>query len=344
MKRIMRWCWFLSFTTLALLVAPAPVLACSCSGIADIGTALSRAELVVVGRVERRLEPDYSIESMPSPSGDGVGWSMRFDPAPVAVKVVRALKGEATGEIRVTTDIMCYRSFNLEDFKPGDTFVFPIVEKTDSGLHVLPSCSHSAAKVVDGMLYTSEFVRGGGRQITPYLSLTAVRFLLPQGLLHKLGQYLAAGFIVLLVPTLITHRIRRRTMREAIGSARKINVRSVMAIMWMLLCGMLCIGLALLQIWPLPIGITLAFACAIAAAGLAFKWRWSEGFSYGMSLLWISGAVAGTWWVLSEYFEVFDGFPKEMVIFVAVVALIITGMLWYADTVRRRFSPSRGSA
>jgi hypothetical protein len=298
----------------------------------------------VVGRVERRLEPDYSANARPSPFGDGVAWEIRFDPAPVAVKVVQVLKGEAHGEIRVTTDFMCYRSFGLDDFKPGDTFVFPFSQITDSGLHVLPSCSHSAAKLVDGMLYTNEFVHGGGRQLSPYLSLTTVRFLLPLGLLHKFGQYFAGGFALLLISILVTHRFRSRTMRDASDSARKINLRSVLAILWMLLCGSLCLALSWLQVLPLPIGIALAVACAIAAAGLAFKWRWSEGLSYGMTLLWICGGIAGTWSIVSGYFEFFDDIPQELVIFVAVVALTIIGMLWYADTVRRRFSPSRGPA
>lgn len=344
MKRFMRELRFLIFPVLALLGTSPLALACSCWGTADIGTAMSRAEIVVVGRVERRLEADYSPKSRPSPSGDGIEWSFRIDDAPVAVTVLESLKGDVAGEIRVTTEVMCYRSFDLEDFSPGDTFVFPIYEQTDSELYVLPSCSHSAAKLVNGKLYTNEFVRGGGRELSPYLSLSAVRLLLPLGLLDKQTQYLVGAFVVLLTPILVTHLVRRRTLREPDDSARKINLRSAMAILWMLLCGTLCLALGWLQIWPMTLGIPLASGCALAAAGLAFRWRWSEGFSYGMSLLWICGGAVGTWQTVSEGFQFYESIPKELIIAMAIIGLTFVGMLWYADTVRRRFSPSRGPA
>src|SRR3954468_14978010 len=146
----------LASVALGLSAISAPASACSCSGTTDIGTAMTRADIVVLGRVERRLGPDSSRDITRSPFDDSLESTVDVDyPAPVLVKVLTVLKGDAAGEISITTDFMCYRSFDIEDLKPGETFVFPIVEKTMSGLHVLPSCSHSAAKLVDGELYTN---------------------------------------------------------------------------------------------------------------------------------------------------------------------------------------------
>jgi hypothetical protein len=347
MNGIMRQIRFLASVAVPWAAVSAPALACTCLGTMDIGTAITLAETVVVGRVERRLDPDnWTNLRPPSPSEDN---SIAVDvgyPAPLAVTVIEVLKGDAAGEIRITTDYMCYRSFDLEDIKPGETFVFPIFETAEPGLHILPSCSHSAAKLVDGMLYTNDFVRGGGRRLDPYMSLSVVRVLLPLGLLHRWGQYFAAGVLLMLIPIVITHRIRRRSVLDPVDSGRPLNLRSIAAILWMLVCAGFIAFIPILDRWLLPvvIGVALAVTFALAAAGFAFRWRWTEGISYGLALLWIGACIATIWFIFAEHLEYSEPIGKSIGIFLLIVTLTIIAMLWYADTVRRRFSPSRGPA
>src|SRR4051794_15067219 len=77
-----------------LACAPASSLACSCWGTQSIGNALTTADAVIVGKVERHIEPDYS--------------SGHQRPAIIQVEVVESLKGGIKGNIEIAKTWMCY--------------------------------------------------------------------------------------------------------------------------------------------------------------------------------------------------------------------------------------------
>ncbi len=337
---------FLAIFVCGLVSAPA--LACSCWGTTGIGTALTEAEIVVVGQVERRL--DSSEEERPDFSRNGA-----IEPAypnPIVVRVVRTLKGDVGDEIRISTDFMCYRSFDVEDMKPGETFVFPVSRTTESGLGLLPSCSHSALKLVDGELYTNELTAAGGRRLAHYMSLTMMRLLLPLGLLDTAVQIVLAAAVLLLAPVLITWRVRRRTASAGMAelpqgpaaSLRSVNLRTAFAIGWLLLCAGICTFKGFSEGDPgsLVIGVSLGAAFAYAAAGAALQWRWTEGLVYGLALMCVVGSLALVYMVVAQYFEhraQFEYVPtRQLVIFSLAVLSVIAIMIWCAGAVRRRFS------
>src|SRR5687768_1536175 len=133
-----------ALVAMAFVFAPGTAEGCSCWETADIGTVLTRSDIVVVGEIVRRVETreDFDDES------SGLSAIPSLYDYPVVVKVVNALKGEVGKEILVSTDLMCFRSFNVDDFKVGESFVFPVDHKS-GGLHILPSCAHSALKLID---------------------------------------------------------------------------------------------------------------------------------------------------------------------------------------------------
>ena len=324
----------------------APALACSCWGTTGIGTALTEAEIVVVGRVERRLDtserPDFSRN----------GAIELAYANPIVVKVVRTLKGDVGDEIQISTDIMCYRSFDLEDMKPGETFVFPVSRTVESGLGLLPSCSHSALKLVDGELYTNELTADGGRRLAHYMSLTMMRLLLPLGLLDTAVQIVLAAVVLLLSPVLITARVRRRSPSpgaaklppDPVAALRSVNLRTGFAIGWLLLCAGVCILVGFGDGDPasLVIGSCLGLPFAYAAVGAALRWRWTEGLVYGLTLMCVVGSLALVYKVVAEYLEhraTFEYVPaRQLVILWVIVLAVIAIMIWCADAVRRRFS------
>jgi hypothetical protein len=324
----------LALIAIGMTFMPVRALACSCWKTASIGTALTRAEIVVVGRVVRQLDSS-AVETF------------EYQP-PVVVKVIDALKGDVTDEILISTDFMCYRSFDLDDMKPGETFVFPISHTAKSGVHILPSCSHSALKLVDGQLFTSEFIPGGGRRLDHYMSLPLMRFLLPWRVLDAATQGVIAAVLTLVIPMLVTLRVRKGSANATpvdqppspIGSLRSLSVRSIFAIVWMLVCGGFSIFVSLKEeVWLLwALGGVFAFT----AAGVALRWRWSEGLSYGLALLWIGFCLLAAYAFLQEFNLGDDRIDARTVaIFSSVVLLNVAAMVWCADAVRRRFSIKR---
>jgi hypothetical protein len=124
------------------------------------------AHAVVEGRVTSYEAAVYS--------GDG------RRPAAVVFEVVRTLKGNVSRQVRVVTEMMCYRSFVSEDFKLGRTFILPLVtvnrgvlaevlfEDASSlqaadpvySMYYLRGCAHSALELIGSAAYTNELVRG----------------------------------------------------------------------------------------------------------------------------------------------------------------------------------------
>jgi hypothetical protein len=312
---------------------PSTAQACSCDGTTSIGSAFGLAEKVVLGRIEGRRE-------IPPDRRDGV---VEIYPEAAVVKVIDVLKGSAPDEILVSADFMCYRSFNVEDFKSGETYVFPIIQTTAQGVNVLPSCSHSALKLMDGQLYTNELVSIGVRRLEPYMSLKLLKLLLPLGVLDPRGQIIFGGSLALLASLLLTRRFRKRSIvatnnppADPRASLRSLRWRSGFAIAWMLLCAGAFI-LAGISEWDWMLWV-LGALFAFAAAGIALLWRWSEGISYGLALIWIGICAYLTYDALHWYFANNDEFDPRLYFLVAIACLCVAGMVWCADAVRRRFS------
>lgn len=204
-----------------LAVAPSYAMACSCNGTASIGQALSNSEDVIVGRVLSTTPATFDGETS-TPEG-------------VEIEVVKALKGDLQGRIFVATMSMCYLTFDASHFKPGETYVLPLVPPYDWGggadaismlptpstepqgrWFELPGCSHSALALIDGRLYTNEAGRGG-LHLVYYMSLTMLERLLPLGLLNRIPTGALVLFAVV-VPIAILWRRRsqeRRARMEA---------------------------------------------------------------------------------------------------------------------------------
>lgn len=345
--QLLRSAGLFALAALALLFVPANSQACSCWGTTDIGTALTRSDIVVVGQVVRRLEAGEVLDDA-SPDGYVVATSY---PHPIEVKVVKVLKGSADEKIQISTDFMCYRSFNVEDLKIGETYVFPIYYEGNGGLHMLPSCSHSALKLVDRQLYTNELKEGGGRRLDPYMSLALLQVLLPLGVLDVRGQIVVAASMTLLVSMFVARRARRRNAVstavdqpvDPMASLRSLRWRSGFAVGWMLLCAGICIVVGINE-WdwiPWALGIMFAFA----AAGIALRWPWSEGLSYGLLTITIGICVVLTFTVLAWYLPPYDRFPLRdridttLIWFVSADVACVIGTIWCARSVRRRFEP-----
>src|SRR5262245_36162658 len=99
------------FSALAVLGIDS-ALSCSCDGIGSIEESMARADAVAIVQVTGRALDDPFLSPM--------------DGSPVVVQVVKALKGDVSGEVYVTTLIMCYRSFHLADLEIGQTYVLPM--------------------------------------------------------------------------------------------------------------------------------------------------------------------------------------------------------------------------
>jgi hypothetical protein len=320
------------FVMLGLI--PETARACSCDGTTSIGTALGFAETVVLGRVEGRRQ-------IPPDRRNGM---IEIYPEAAVVKVLKVLKGSAPAEILVSADFMCYRSFNVEDFNLGETFVFPIIQTTDQGVNVLPSCSHSALKLIDGQVYTNELVSDGGRRLQAYMRRSFSQMLLPMGVLDTRRQMMWVGSLALLACVLVTTRMRKKRAianeieqrPSPVNSLRSMRWRSVFAVAWMVLCAGVCI-LAGISEWDwLPSLLGIMFL--VAAAGIALRWAWAEGVSYGLALIWI-GACAmltldGMKWLVTHG----EGVDERLYYLLAVALVCVAGMVWCAAAVRRRFS------
>jgi hypothetical protein len=310
------------------MLASSESRACTCLGTTGIGTALSRAEVVIIGVVEGR-------QTRPFDPNDETGVMY---PEAIAVKVTKSLEGNVAGKILITTDLFCYRSFDVEDFEVGQTYVFPISRIDENGLHVLPSCSHSALKVVDGTLYTHEVTLEGGRRLERYMSLGLLEKLFPTGLLNAQVQILIAGTIAIVAPLLLTPWLRKRSV--AAQRPHPSRLRTRLAIAWMLTCTAVCAFIAVDERnWMLWV---LSASFALATAGIAFRWLWSEGLSYGIVLLTIGIFTVATYDVVDWYLSQRDQFHRGLLVTFGIDFVVIAMMLWYADTVRRRFSRAAG--
>lgn len=199
-----------------LLVTPFRASACSCWGTTPIGVMFVAADAVVEGHVISHEPAVYS--------GDGQR------PATVVVDVMRSLKGDVAGEIRLADEMMCYRSFSSEDFKPGRTFIFPLVKvdrdvlESVLGVVLLPlkvpdsvysmyylrGCAHSALELNGSGVYTNELVTGGGRTLEYYLSYPLLRALFVLGVFDIKRAVVEIGAVCLLLV------VRARRSRSAV--------------------------------------------------------------------------------------------------------------------------------
>jgi hypothetical protein len=173
----------------AVLLASAPVasFACSCMGTQSIGSAMESADAVVMGRV------------LPSEATSGDSF------APAKFEVLKTLKGDARGDIYVSTQSLCYQSFNAEDFKQGEIFVLPLTAASPApaggpppafdAAWQLPGCSHNALLHKDGYLYTNELTADGGRVLDRYLSLPIFDFLFSMGAVNLPVTFSYLGII-----------------------------------------------------------------------------------------------------------------------------------------------------
>jgi len=333
--------------TASFVLAPDQALACTCEGIRDIGTALSRSQVVVVGEVVRREELNgYHYDR--SPRADVV--EVPYGP-PIVVKVREVLQGEAGAEVRITSPLMCARSFDVEDFEIGGTYVFPVSSPSDRGLHLLPSCSESGLKLVDGDLYRQVWSQDGSHSLRRYMSLPALKLLLPVRVLDRRMQAFLAAATVLAGAVLITWRVRRRRSSASpvqmpvdfIAFIRSLRWRPGLATAWMLMCAGSCIVLAINK-WDWMIFL-LGAVFAFAAAGIAARWRWSEGLSYGLSLFWIGfwllELLEVLWWYFIQDSDFTRDYAFRRLLPRIVIALCaVLGMAWCVHAVRRRFAPA----
>lgn len=314
--------------------------ACTCFGTTGIGTALTEAEVVVVGVVEGRREIPPEVD------GDAITVSRDV----VAVRVLKMLKGSTDVDILISSDIFCYRSFNVEDLKTGETYVFPIERTESSGVHMLPSCSHSALKVMDGRVYTHELTKGFNHELEPYMNLRLLEFLLPTGMLSTRAQIIALGVLALLLSVMFTARYRRRqalrapfeTARGQISALRSLSFRAGLSAFTMLVCAAACIYIARPSMDWIPWALSALFA--IAACGIALRWSWSEGLFYGLAIivLGICSAFLYDYW---EWYLLQGSGPDFPFAIVHAIALgIFALMSWCAITVWRRFGPWDGPA
>jgi len=197
-----------------LACTPAVSLACSCWGTQSIGNALTTADAVIVGKVERHMGSDFT--------------SGHQRPAIIQVEVVESLKGGIKGNIEIAKTMMCYQSFPEDDFQIGKSYVFPL-ERIDLAnadqswelmidsdspvasykLFRLPVCSHNALWVDGQGLYTNELTSGGGRRLEYYMPLPLMKVLLPVGLLSVWGVLAFVGTALVVAFVLIRRRRRK---------------------------------------------------------------------------------------------------------------------------------------
>jgi hypothetical protein len=169
-----------------LSTAPLESISCTCDGTRSIGSALTDADAIIVGKVTRHVAPDYSPD--------------RPRPAIVDVEVMDSLKGQVRGSVEIAEAQMCYQSFPDRTLEIGKSYVFPLttVDLADSpdtwshiiGLKVLsykvfrlPVCSHNALLLDGQQLFTNELTFNGGRRLQYYMPLSLMKVLLPSGFL-----------------------------------------------------------------------------------------------------------------------------------------------------------------
>ena len=207
-----------SFLIAAMLGGtPVASLACSCMGTQSIGSALTSADAVIVGKVTGHKDQDYSYEHQ--------------RPAIINVEVVESLRGGSSGSVEIAKTLMCYQSIPEDDFEVGKTYVFPLEQidlaNTDQtwglGLMVgpdvpvqnhkmfrLPVCAHNALLLDSRGLYTSELTAGGGRGFR-YMTLPLLKVLLPVGLLSSWVILVLISIAVSMAVAIVVVRRRRRT-------------------------------------------------------------------------------------------------------------------------------------
>jgi hypothetical protein len=213
------------------LVGIDSALACSCDGIGSIEDSMARAEAVVLAQVKGRALEDSFLSPM--------------DGSPVVVEVVKALKGDVSGELYVTTLMMCSRSFDLEDLEVGQTYVLPmfrfdrtardaIAERYKpigkggstvdlARLFVLPSCAHSALALSEGKLYSNDQT-AGGRRLNFHSSLSSLESKLQPRNTQALGVVglgVGAGAVVLVVLLALWLRSRSSTSNKSLERTRE---------------------------------------------------------------------------------------------------------------------------
>lgn len=324
----------LAWSVVALLFLPGKVQACTCAGFGTIGDAFASAERVVLGRVEGRRE-------IPADRADGI---VSIFPDAVVVKVLKVLKGSAPDEVLISTEYMCYATFYVDGFKPGETYVFPIIQTNSRGVGVLPVCGHSALKLVDGQLYTNE-PTGDGNRLAPYMSLALARVLIPLGLLDPRGQFVFGSGVALLACLAITWVVRRQGVRGASAESRDGPVSSLktlrwsgrFAVAWMLLSAGVCVlfGVNTWDWLPWTLGILFAFA----AAGIAVRWRWTEGLAYGLTLVGIGACAMLSYEAVKWFFASEEDIHYDRIYYVLALAVVwVAATVWCAIAVKRRFS------
>lgn len=138
------------------------------------------------------------------------------------IEVVKAIKGDLSGNIFVATNSMCYQTFNASDFKPGEIYVLPLDPPRDWGMgdddtgylptrstqpigrwFELPGCSHSGLAMKGNHLYTTTGY---------YMNLGLLEFLLPLGLLRSISTWILV-LMAIAVPIAILWFKRSRERR-----------------------------------------------------------------------------------------------------------------------------------
>jgi hypothetical protein len=209
-----------SFLIAAILGGtPVASQACSCIGTQSVGSVLTSADAVIVGKVTGHTDQDYSYEHQ--------------RPAIINVEVVESLRGSIKGRVEIAKTLMCYQSIPEDDFEVGKAYVFPLEQidlaNTDQtwglGLMIgsdvpiqnykmfrLPVCAHNALLLDGRGLYTSELTSNGGRRLEYYMPLPVVKVLLPIGLLSIWSVLVLIAIAVSTAVAIVVIRKRRRTV------------------------------------------------------------------------------------------------------------------------------------
>lgn len=117
--------------------------------------------------------------------------------------------------------------------------------------------------------------------------------------------------------------------------ALTLTPRPVIAIAWILFCGMYGIWASIEQRqWILG---ALGFGFLLAGLGVVLRWRWSQWLVYALSTLWIGSWLYGIYLAIRAGVFPSEGLEITMLQLVPGLA-IVAAMVWSADTVRRRFA------
>ena len=313
--------------------------ACTCFGTASIGSAMTEAEVVVLGEALGKREPPtgLGLDGAPFANADAIAIPL----GTVAFKVLETLKGSAAGEILVGTRFSCYQSFSVDDFDVGEKYVLAL-DRVEAGMHMLPDCSHTALEVLDGKLYTNELTKDGMR-LERYMGLGLLELLLPTGLLHTRMQIIAGSILVLLTTIVLPARWRRRAAPDQsapvrpFDAMRSLRIRSITATAGMLLLSVMSVLCAIAWLdWSLWV---LAALFAVATVGLALRWTWTEGLAYGLMIIVVGACLVLLYDLLEWQRAMASPELRAPRAGLAVLLGIVAAAVWIADSVRRRFSP-----